>query len=108
MERRRFPRYGCDFLAEIYETDAVTLLGIGNILNIGKNCAGLETIVPFLVGQRFFVRFLDQQRRQIAVEAIVRRLELHGLKRYYGIEFINISEKDSSYLDQIIGELGKK
>lgn len=108
MERRRFPRYRCDFVGEIYDTDNVTLLGIGKIVNIGKNCAGLQTIVPFLVGQKFFVRFLDEKRKEIKVEVVVRRLELHGPSRYYGVEFLSVEEKSDKNLLEVIRQLESK
>lgn len=97
-EKRSTPRVGVDKIpVEIYESDGISILGIGYLMNLGINCAGLETTLNMQKNQEFFMRFLLERKYLINVSARIMRKVLKESSKYYGLQFIKtdiLHEKD--------------
>ena len=87
-EKRAKPRISVGAIpVEIFDTDGVTILGIGYISNLGINSAGLDTTVNLSRNQEFFMRFTVKKNCIINVWVIVERIVHEDQKKYYGVKF---------------------
>lgn len=112
-DRRSVPRITTSGIpVEIYDEDGLTILGIGYILNLGINCAGLETTVNLARNQDFFMRFLVESKYLVHVWAKIVRVVLEDRKKYYGVRFSKIDllhERDlKRFLMQKLRDSGGK
>jgi len=88
-ERRSTPRAETgEMPVELYGEDPTLLLGIGYLVNLGINCAGIDTTVPLKRLQKFQMRFLVDKKYLVSVQAQVVRIVVKERKRYFGVQFL--------------------
>jgi hypothetical protein len=93
---------------EIYDKDGISILGVGELVNLGINCAGLNTTVRLKKEQEFFMRFFLEKKYLMNVWAKVIRVVLKEKKKFYGLRFTKtdiLHEKDMKiFLEQKLKE----
>lgn len=103
-DRRSVPRINTDIPVEIYEEKKLKLIGIGQIHNIGINCAGLDTMVTFIPNQTIVIRFLIDTNYLVQIWAKIIRVVNKNKKRYYGIRFEKIDLLAKQNLEKFINQ----
>ncbi|MCB4790463.1 MAG: PilZ domain-containing protein [Elusimicrobia bacterium] len=87
-ERRKTQRIEVKNIpVEIFDADGLTILGVGQIANLGINCAGLYSTINFAVNTNFAIRFILEGRYVLNIYATVARVVEKERKKYYGIRF---------------------
>jgi hypothetical protein len=108
-EKRGKPRYAIGTIpVEIYDTDGLTILGMGYISNLGINSAGLDTTVNLSRNQQFYMRFPLEKNSIVNVWVTVARIVHDEQKKYYGVQFTKTDILNENNLKEFLEKKFKK
>lgn len=104
IENRQHRRVGTEFVAELYEEDGRTLIGVARVLNLSEFGACIESSSPVSESGTLVIRLLLGKRHLLTLPAHVKWMKPRARVREYGLAFGQVPETMKALIRKFVEE----
>src|SRR3954467_9613227 len=101
-DNRQHRRVGTEFVAELYDTDGHTLMGVARVINLSEFGACIESTSPVVENSAVVIRLMLGKRHLLTLPVQVKWMKPRGRVREYGLAFGQVPDAMKSLIRKFV------